>query len=453
MFRKRDVTIHFVGIGGIGMSGIAEVLLNLGYPVSGSDLHRSEVTDRLTTLGGRIGIGHDAKHVASADVVVVSSAVRADNPEVLAARARDVPVIQRAEMLGELMRVKDGVAVAGSHGKTSTTTMLAAIFAEAGLDPTVIIGGKARALGSNARLGHGEILVAEADESDGSFRHLFPMVAIITNMDREHMDHYGTEAALRAAFLDFANKVPFYGLVVLCADDANTMNLAPELLKRHTSYGLKAGDYQGRIIRADSQGTQLELRIRNTIAGQLHVRIPGAHYAQNAVGAVAVAEFLGVPLSVCSKALENFQGVDRRFSVRGEARGVLVIDDYGHHPTEIAATIAAARLFNRRVVVAFQPHRFSRTQDQFAQFEPSLAGADRVFLTDIYAAGEAPIPGIDSKTLATTFKTPVSYVPRAQLQQAVLTELKEGDLFLTLGAGDITRLAPEILSRLSEVTP
>ncbi|MDZ4695247.1 MAG: UDP-N-acetylmuramate--L-alanine ligase [Deltaproteobacteria bacterium] len=453
MFRKRDVTIHFVGIGGIGMSGIAEVLLNLGYPVSGSDLHRSEVTDRLTTLGGRIGIGHDAKHVAAADVVVVSSAVRADNPEVLAARARDVPVIPRAEMLGELMRVKDGVAVAGSHGKTSTTTMLAAIFAEAGLDPTVIIGGKARALGSNARLGHGEILVAEADESDGSFRHLFPMVAIITNMDREHMDHYGTEAALRAAFLDFANKVPFYGLVVLCADDANTMSLAPELLKRHTSYGLTAGDYQGRIVRADSQGTQLELRIRNTIAGQLHVRIPGTHYAQNAVGAVAVAEFLGVPLSVCSKALENFQGVDRRFSVRGEARGVLVIDDYGHHPTEIAATIAAARLFNRRVVVAFQPHRFSRTQDQFAQFAPSLAGADCVFLTDVYAAGEAPIPGIDSKALCATFKGPVSYVPRARLQEALMAELKDGDLLLTLGAGDITRLAPEILARLSEVTP
>src|SRR6185369_12337947 len=347
MFRKRDVAIHFVGIGGIGMSGIAEVLLNLGYHVSGSDVRETEVTKRLRTLGGRIAIGHDGAHVKEADVVVVSSAVRPDNPEVVNARARKIPVIPRAEMLGELMRVKDGVAVAGSHGKTSTTTMVASILAHAGLDPTAIIGGVAKVFGSNARLGQGEVLVAEADESDGSFRHLVPMVAVITNIDREHLDHYGTEAALREAFVDFANKVPFYGLVVICADNPVAAGLAPDLQKRHMTYGLEAGDYRGQILNAGPEGTRLGVTVHGKVRGEITVRMPGVHYAQNALAALAVADVFGVSFQDYGEALASFGGVDRRFTVRGEAGGVLVIDDYGHHPTEIAATIAAARLFGR----------------------------------------------------------------------------------------------------------
>ncbi len=450
MFRKRDVAIHFVGIGGIGMSGIAEVLLNLGYRVSGSDVRETEVTRRLATLGGQIAIGHRAESVARADVVVVSSAVRPDNPEVVAARARDVPVIPRAEMLGELMRVKDGVAVAGSHGKTSTTSIIATIFAAAGLDPTVIIGGKAKALGSNARLGFGDVLVAEADESDGSFRHLFPMTAVITNVDREHMDHYGSEAALRDAFVDFANKVPFYGLVVLCADDPAATGLAPLLLKRHVTYGLRAGDYRGEVIEAKPDGTRFRVSVRGKARGEARIRVPGVHYAQNAVAALAVADFFGVPFDAYVDALAGFSGVDRRFSVRGEARGILVVDDYGHHPTEIAATIAAARLFDRRVVVAFQPHRYSRTQDLMQEFAPALGGADLLFLTDVYAAGEAPIAGVTSERLLATFplRPGLHYAPRAALPERLLEALRPGDLLLTLGAGDVTQVATEVLAAL-----
>jgi UDP-N-acetylmuramate--alanine ligase len=448
MFKKRNVSIHFVGIGGIGMSGIAEVLINLGYQVSGSDQKESDVTRRLASLGGRITIGHRAEHIRSADVVVVSSAVRSDNPEVIAARRRDIPVIARAEMLGELMRMKDGVAVAGSHGKTSTTTMIASIFAHAGLDPTAIIGGKAKVFGSNARLGQGEILVAEADESDGSFRHLFPKIAVITNIDREHMDHYGTEAALRAAFLDFANKVPFYGLVVLCADNPVAAGLGPDLVKRHITYGLSAGDYRGEILTSDAQETRLRVTVRGKTRGEVLVRMPGVHYAQNALAAICVADALEVPFTATTEALAQFEGVDRRFTVRGEAAGILVVDDYGHHPTEMAATVAAAKLFGRRLVVAFQPHRFTRTRDQLREFAPALAGADQVILTDVYAAGEPQIPGIDSQALLATFPQPsqVDYCPRAALVEYLIPQLNPGDLLLVLGAGDITHVASEVLS-------
>jgi UDP-N-acetylmuramate--alanine ligase len=450
VFKKRDVNIHFVGIGGIGMSGIAEVLLNLGYQVSGSDQRESDVTRRLQSLGGRIFVGHRAEQMRSADVVVISSAVKADNPEVLAAHRRDIPVIPRAEMLGELMRVKDGVAVAGSHGKTSTTTMIATILAQAGLDPTVVIGGKAKVFGSNARLGQGEVLVAEADESDGSFRHLLPMVAVITNIDREHMDHYGTEAALREAFLDFANKVPFYGVVVVCADNPAAVALLPDLLKRHVTYGLSAGDYRGEILSADAQGTRLRVSVRGKVRGDVVVRMPGIHYAQNALASLCVADVFDVPFQASCEALAGFGGVDRRFSVRGEASGILVVDDYGHHPTEMAATIAAARLFGRRLVVAFQPHRYSRTKDLMKDFAPALAGADETVLTDIYPAGEAPIVGADIQTLMRTFPTnePVTYVPRKDLTNDLTARLRSGDLLLVLGAGDITQVATEVLGRL-----
>jgi UDP-N-acetylmuramate--alanine ligase len=451
MFKKRDVAIHFVGIGGIGMSGIAEVLLNLGYQVSGSDQRENDVTRRLQELGGRIFVGHKADQVTKADVVVISSAVKADNPEVLAARRRDIPVIPRAEMLGELMRVKDGVGVAGSHGKTSTTTMVATILAHAGLDPTAVIGGKAKVFGSNARLGQGEVLVAEADESDGSFRHLFPMVAVITNIDREHMDHYGTEAALRAAFLDFANKVPFYGLVVLCADNPAAVGLLPDLVKRHVTYGLSAGDYRGEIVTADAQGTRLRISVRGKLRGEAWVRMPGIHYAQNALAALCVSDVFGVPFSAYCEALAAFGGVDRRFSVRGEAGGVLVIDDYGHHPTEIAATLSAARLHGRRLVVAFQPHRYSRTRDLMKEFPLAFSAADEVLLTDIYAAGEAPIAGVDAAALVACFpaKPPVYHASRKDLVDALCARLRPGDLLVTLGAGDITQVAGEVLTRLS----
>jgi UDP-N-acetylmuramate--alanine ligase len=450
MFRKRNVAIHFVGIGGIGMSGIAEVLLNLGYPVSGSDVRESDVTRRLVTLGARVSVGHRSENVAAADVVVVSSAVKADNPEVAAARARDIPVIPRAEMLGELMRVKDGVAVAGSHGKTTTTTMIAVILAQAGLDPTVVIGGKARAFGSNARLGQGELLVAEADESDGSFRHLFPTVAVITNIDREHLDHFGSQEALCAAFLDFADKVPFYGVVVVGVDSPLAARLAPQLTKRHVSYGLEAGDYRGEIVDAGPDGTRFRIRVRGKARGEAHIRMPGVHYAENALAALCVSDFLGVPFSDYCEALGAFQGVDRRFSVRGEAGGVLIVDDYGHHPTELAATVAAARLHGRRLVVAFQPHRYTRTQDLLADFAPALAGADEVFLTDIYAAGEPAIPGITSEALVATFPrgAHVSYVARPGLTRALVAAARPGDLVLCLGAGDITAVATELLTAL-----
>jgi UDP-N-acetylmuramate--alanine ligase len=454
MFKKRNVAIHFVGIGGIGMSGIAEVLLNLGYQVSGSDQRESDVTRRLQSLGGRVFVGHRGEQVASADVVVISSAVKADNPEVVAARSRDIPVIPRAEMLGELMRVKDGVAVAGSHGKTSTTTMVATILAQAGLDPTVVIGGKAKVFGSNARLGQGEVLVAEADESDGSFRHLLPMVAVITNIDREHMDHYGNEAALRAAFLDFANQIPFYGVVIVCADNPTAAGLVPDLVKRHVTYGLSAGDYRGEILSADAQGTRLRVTVRGEDRGELVVRMPGIHYAQNALASLCVADVFDVPFKTTCEALAAFGGVDRRFSVRGEAGGVLVVDDYGHHPTEMAATIAAARLFGRRLVVAFQPHRYTRTSDLMKNFAPALAGASEIVLTDIYPAGEAPISGVDVKALLRTFpiEAKVTYSPRKQLSEHLTSRLRKDDLLLTLGAGDITNVAAEVLTMLERQT-
>ncbi len=454
MFKKRDLAIHFVGIGGIGMSGIAEVLLNLGYRVSGSDQRDSDVTRRLQALGGRIFVGHRAEQVASADVVVISSAVKGDNAEVRAARSRDIPVIPRAEMLGELMRVKDGVAVAGSHGKTSTTTMVATILAHAGLDPTVVIGGKAKVFGSNARLGQGEVLVAEADESDGSFRHLLPMVAVITNIDREHMDHFGTEAALRSAFLAFANQVPFYGVVVVCADNPTAAGLLPDLVKRHVSYGLAEGDYRGEIMAADAQGTRLRVSVRGKARGEVVVRMPGVHYAQNALAALCVADVFGVPFRTSCEALAGFGGVDWRFSLRGEVAGVLVVDDYGHHPTEIAATVAAARLFQRRLVVAFQPHRYTRTRDLMAAFAPALADADEVVLTDIYPAGEPPIPGVDALALLRTFPghAKVSHLTREELPRHLVTLLRRGDLLLTLGAGDITTVASEVLGLLERQT-
>jgi UDP-N-acetylmuramate--alanine ligase len=455
----RTRRIHFVGIGGIGMSGIAELLANLGYDVSGSDARRSDVTDRLSRLGVTIAAGHDAAHVGGADVVVVSSAIGAGNPEVVEARRRHVPVIPRAEMLAELMRLRYGIAVAGAHGKTTTTSMVALVLDRAGLDPTAVIGGRLSAFGSNARLGKGDYMVAEADESDRSFLKLSPAIAVITNIDREHMESYGTWENLQTAFAEFANKVPFYGAVIACADDKPVAALLPRLTRRVITYGLDApADITGHGMQLEAFGSTLGVRQTRADGaselGRLRLRVPGRHNVLNALAATAVGVEVGIPFERIAAALEEFRGAERRFQIRGEANGVLVVDDYGHHPTEIAAVLAAARAgIGRRIVAVFQPHRFSRTQQLFDDFGPAFAGADHVVLTDIYAAGEQPIPGIDSEALAASIRTaltvPVDLVRAlADLPAAVARLSKPGDLVLTLGAGSIGTVGDRILDAI-----
>ncbi len=454
MYRKNQ-RIHFVGIGGIGMSGIAEVLLNLGYRVSGSDLRESPATRRLAGLGARIEIGHRPGNLGDASVVVTSSAVGPDNPEVLEALRRLVPVIPRAEMLAELMRMKYAVAVAGAHGKTTTTSMVAAVLSDAGLDPTVVVGGRLRSLGSNARLGQGEFLVAEADESDGSFLVLAPTVAVITNIDREHMDHYRDETALDDAFVNFANKVPFYGAVVACLDDARVQAVLPRIRKRTVTYGLSAqADVSARHVTAAGGRTRFQVLVAGAPAGDVDLGVPGRHNVLNALAAVAVAIELDVAPAVACRALTGFQGVDRRSQVVGEAGGVLVMDDYAHHPTEIQAVLGALRqAYDRRVVAVFQPHRFSRTRDLFDRFLTAFYGADAVVVTDIYPAGEPPLEGVDAGALVDGIRThghrDVTYVPvLGDLAEAVADRLQPGDLVVTLGAGNIWQTGREILRRL-----
>jgi UDP-N-acetylmuramate--alanine ligase len=458
----RTRRVHFVGIGGIGMSGIAELLANLGYAVSGSDLKGSDVTDRLATLGVRVAIGHDARHVGDADVVVVSSAVAADNPEVVEAGRRKVPVIPRAEMLAELMRLRYGIAVAGAHGKTSTTSMIALALERAGLDPTAVIGGRVQALGGNARLGEGEYMVAEADESDRSFLRLTPTIAVLTNLDHEHLESYGTFERLQEAFVDFANKVPFYGAVVACADDPALAALLPRMTRRVRTYGftVAAGDVRGSDVRLEGFGARCAVRYRTGRdpdrweEGQIGLRVPGRHSLLNAMAAVAVGLEVGVPFARVAAALAEFAGVERRFELKGEVGGVMVVDDYGHHPTEIAAVIAAARAgFGRRLLVAFQPHRYTRTHALAAELGAALAGADEVVLTDVYAAGEAPIAGatVDAVAGAARAATdrPVHVVRRLdEVAVAVARLARPGDLVLTLGAGSIGTVADRILAEL-----
>ncbi len=406
--------IHFVGVGGIGMSGIAELLANLGYEVSGSDVRRSEATDHLTALGATVAIGHRAESVAGADVVVYTSAVREDNPELVAARSRGIPTIPRAELLGELMRLRFGIAVAGAHGKTSTTSMIALVLERAGLDPTAVIGGRLRAFGGNARLGRGAYMVAEADESDRSFLKLFPAIAVVTNIDREHMEAYGTVERLHDAFVEFANKVPFYGAIVACADDPALVGLRPRLTRRLISYGLtrEDADIGAADVRLAGFGSESTIVRRRPSAGppetlgRLRLQVPGRHSVQNALATIAVCLELDVPFDVIAAALADFQGVERRFEHLGVVGGVTVIDDYGHHPTEIAAVLAAARAAApSRIVVAFQPHRYSRTRDLMREFGLALAAADEVVLTDIYAASEDPIPGVTVEALAAAVNT------------------------------------------------
>jgi UDP-N-acetylmuramate--alanine ligase len=462
----RTRTIHFVGIGGIGMSGIAELLANLGYEVTGSDARRSDVTDRLETLGVRVSSGHDAAHVGAADVVVVSSAIHPDNPEVAEARRRNIPVIPRAEMLAELMRLRYGIAVAGAHGKTTTTSMVALILERAGLDPTAVIGGRLSAFGSNARLGSGDYMVVEADESDRSFLKLSPSIAVITNLDREHMESYGSWDNLQQAFADFSNKVPFYGAVVACADDPAVRALLPRLTRRVITYGLEgsAADIVGNGMQLEAFGSHCEVLQRQPAGdavslGHLRLRVPGRHNLLNALGAIAVGLEAAVPFTRIAAALAEFAGAERRFQMRGEARGVMVVDDYGHHPTEIAAVIAAARAgINRRLVVVFQPHRYSRTSQLLAEFGVALGGADEVVLTDIYGAGESPIAGVTVEAVAAAVQAvspcPVQIVKSiGALPARVAALARPGDLVITLGAGSIGTVADRILDALRGDTP
>jgi UDP-N-acetylmuramate--alanine ligase len=463
----RTRRIHFVGIGGIGMSGIAELLANQGYAVSGSDAKASEVTRRLETLGVRVVAGHAAEHVGDADVVVVSSAVRASNPEVVAARGRGIPVIPRAEMLAELMRLKQGIAVGGAHGKTTTTSMVALLLDRAGLDPTAVIGGRLSAFGSNARLGQGSYLVAEADESDGSFLFLSPVISIITNVDREHLDHYGSYEGVLDAFVAFANKVPFYGVVIACADDAALAGLRPRITRRVVTYGIDAPDVGGKPcdIRAEGVtlsafGSTCRVSAGGRALGTLRLGVPGRHNLLNALATVAVGLELGLRFEAMAEALAEFRGAERRFQPLGEvslgdAGGVLVVDDYGHHPTEIAAVIAAARAgLDRRLVVVFQPHRYTRTERLLAEFGETLAKADVVVLCDIYAAGEDPIPGITVDAVAAAVQAAggaAPFVVRAldDVPAAVAGLARPGALVITLGAGSIGAVGPKVLAALA----
>ncbi|HEY3196944.1 MAG TPA: UDP-N-acetylmuramate--L-alanine ligase [Nitrospirales bacterium] len=452
---KRIQQIHFVGIGGAGMSGIAEVLLTIGYKVTGSDLQESETVKRIRSLGGIVFIGHAASNVGTAQVVVISSAVSPTNPEVVAAKAKLIPVIPRAEMLAELMRLKYGVAIAGAHGKTTTTSLVAHVLAEGGLDPTIVIGGKVNALGSHARLGRGELLVAEADESDGSFLKLSPTIVAVTNMDREHLDHYGTMERLNQAFVEFINKIPFYGLAVLCVDDPQLAAMLPLLTKRFQTYGLAQGaELQGANIELQERTAQFSARLKGEDLGRFRVAMPGVHNVRNALAAIAIGLELGVPVAQIALALESFTGVERRFQIVGEKGGITMIDDYGHHPTEIKATLAAAKGgSNRRLVVLFQPHRYTRTQDLVDEFAVAFNQADLLFLTEIYAAGESPIPGVNGERLAQTIQgsggPPLTYVPRKEeLVEKVLPHLRSGDLVLTMGAGDIWKTGRALLERL-----
>jgi UDP-N-acetylmuramate--alanine ligase len=455
MFRGRIRSIHFVGVGGVGMSGIAEVLLDSGFEVTGSDLRENDYTRRLTDKGAKIFVGHGEEQVAEADVVVFSAAVPATNPELVTARERGVPVIPRAEMLGELMRLKDGIAIAGSHGKTTTTSLVATVLRGAGLDPTVVIGGKLNALGSGAAMGAGDLLVAEADESDGSFLHLIPAVAVITNIDPEHLDHYGSLDHIKEAFVGFANRVPFYGVVVACLDHPNVQDILPQIDKRIVTYGFSAqADYRARNPAFSGLSVGFDVEHRGRSLGQFEVRMPGTHNVLNALATIVVADELRVDRDQVRKALRTFEGVQRRFSIVGEIGGVTVIDDYGHHPAEVEVTLEAAqRAYGQRLVVAFQPHRYTRTRDLFDELTRAFNLADVLFLTDVYAAGEEPIEGADARRLAEAIRAhghrDVTLVEdRNQLAEAIRARVQPGDVVITLGAGDITRTGPELLEVL-----
>lgn len=454
---KRYRRIHFVGIGGIGMSGIAELLLNLGYGVSGSDLADSETTRRLAQLGARVYRGHSAQNIGDADVVVYSSAVRPDNPEILGARERGIPVIRRAEMLAELMRLKYGIAVAGAHGKTTTTSMIATVLAHAGLDPTAVVGGKLQGLGGGAKLGQGEYLVAEADESDGSFLRLSPTVAVVTNIDREHLDHYRDLAHIQETFLEFINRIPFYGVAVLCLDDPHIPSLLPRIEKRVLTYGLNPqADIQASDIRICGTNSIFSVSLHRSKLGDLFLPLPGLHNVLNALAAAGVGLELEVPFPKIQEALKGFAGVQRRFQVKATIDDITVVDDYGHHPSEIRATLKAAKSsWGKRLLVIFQPHRYSRTHHLYEDFLTAFHEADTVFVMDIYGAGEDPIPEVSGQALCRSIRQAghrdVHYVgTRGDLVEEVMKKLVPGDVVLTLGAGDVWKVGEELIERLEQ---
>jgi UDP-N-acetylmuramate--alanine ligase len=455
VYRRKNEQIHLVGIGGIGMSGIAEVLLNLGYRVTGSDVKESEITRRLRQLGCRITYAHQRENVHGADVVVVSSAIKGDNPEIQEAKAQMIPVIPRAEMLAELMRMKYGIAIAGTHGKTTTTSMTATVLAHAGLDPTMVIGGRLNSLGSNARLGEGEFLVAEADESDGSFLRLSPTIAIVTNIDPEHLDYYNDIEHLKRTFLEFINKVPFYGSAILCLDHENVRALIPSVGKRYITYGLHPeANLRGEAISPRGWRIHFQVSWQDRLLGEVKLGVPGVHNVANALAAIACGLKLDIAFRPIQEALEAFTGVQRRFQLKGEYDGVTVIDDYAHHPEEIKATLAAAKgLGKGRIVALFQPHRYTRTRDLFGAFLSAFGEADVLFITDIYAAGEDPIPGVTARALFEEIKKkghPEVYsVPeKERLVDAVIALVKAGDIVMTLGAGNIWEVAETIVEAL-----
>ncbi|HZV83243.1 MAG TPA: UDP-N-acetylmuramate--L-alanine ligase [Geobacteraceae bacterium] len=449
--------IHFVGIGGIGMSGIAEVLLNLGYKVSGSDLRSSEITERLAGLGAEIGIGHGAENLKNVDVVVISSAVHDDNPEVVEARRLHVPVIPRAEMLAELMRMKYGIAIAGTHGKTTTTSMAASILGHAGIDPTIVIGGKLNAIGTNAQLGQGKFLVAEADESDGSFLVLSPTIAVVTNIDADHLDFYSGIEEIRETFVEFINKVPFYGLAVLCLDDKNIREILPQVKKRYMTYGLSSqADIRATHVRHDGFTTSFVAHYKGYRLGEVTFRMPGAHNVLNAMACIAVAMELDVPFAAIQEGFAKFGGVGRRFTIKGEPKGVMVVDDYGHHPAEIKATLSAARQGwpERRIIAAFQPHRYTRTHELFDEFVTAFYDADVLVLTDVYAAGEQPIAGATAERLAAEIRRhgqkDVTWIADRETIPAHLAGMvREGDIVITLGAGNIWQQGEALVKMLA----
>ncbi len=434
------------------MSGIAEVLLNLGYHVTGSDLKASDTTRRLEGLGAKIYIGHRPENINGSDVVVYSSAVKRDNPEIISAKEKLVPVIPRAEMLAELMRMKYGIAIAGSHGKTTTTSMIATILSGHGMDPTVVIGGKLNSMGSNARLGKGEFLVAEADESDGSFLKLSPTIAVVTNIDREHMDHYRDMDEVRDAYLSFINKIPFYGCAVLCLDHPNIQGLIPKVARRHITYGLTAqADFSARDIEAAGMKTSFDVWHRGKSLGRVAIKAPGEHNVYNSLAAIATAMELDISFEQAKEAIANFSGVERRFQIKGEYNGVTFVDDYGHHPAEIRATLKAAKDgWGSRIVAVFQPHRYSRTKDLFQEFLSAFNDADTLILTDIYPAGEEKIQGISSEALYNGIKAyghrNAIYIPdKKDVPDYLDKNIKPGDMVITLGAGNIWQVAEELV--------
>jgi len=451
--------VHFVGIGGIGMSGIAEVLLNLGFMVSGSDVKLSPVTERLALLGARVREGHAAENVWNAQVVVTSSAVRPDNPEVLEARRLEIPVIPRAEMLAELMRMKFSVAVAGAHGKTTTTSMIALMLAQAGLDPTAVIGGRLDAFGSSARLGKGELMVVEADESDRSFLHLLPSIAVVTNIDREHLEHYRDLDEIAAAFVDFMNRVPFYGAVIACTDAPWRERfdlIRPQVRRRVCTYGIAPGaDVRASSVEASPAGSEFEVVVKERLLTGIHLAVPGRHNVQNALAAVAVGLELDLTAEEIRAGLEHFRGADRRFQIKAQVGGITVVDDYGHHPAEIRATLAAARDWGAaRTWVVFQPHRYTRTKFLMDDFARAFDGVERVYVLDIYPASEAPIPGITSERLVERMRelglNRAQYAAsQDQLQAELLAVLKPGDMVLTIGAGNVWKVGEALAQKLN----